>query len=84
MRSQKDPHFSNLCDRVGKGQINDNDEKFLRSRVQPTEAEMNNENFKNGTLSIIVTTNKKKDLVNRQKLDELLPNVREYICTSTD
>ena len=29
MRSQKDPEFSNICDRVGRGTINDEDEKFL-------------------------------------------------------
>ena len=35
-------------------------------------------------MSIIVTTNAKKDMVNHQKLEELLPNQREYICYSTD
>ena len=84
MRSQKDPNFSSLCDRVGKGEINDEDEQFLKSRVQSTEAEKDNENFKNGSLSIIVTTNKKKDLINRQKLSELLPNIKEYVCNSID
>ena len=84
MRSQKDPVFSTLCDRVGKGDINDQDEKFLRSRVQPTNSEKHNDNFKNGNLSMIVTTNKKKDLINKQKLEELLPNVKEYVCNSVD
>ena len=84
MRSQKDPAFSSLCDRVGKGEINDEDEKFLKSRIKSTDAEKDNENFKNGTLSIIVTTNKKKDLINREKLAELLPGVQEYICNSID
>ena len=31
MRSQKDPLFSNLCDRVGRGKITDEDEIFLQS-----------------------------------------------------
>ena len=84
MRSQKDPHFSDLCDRVGRGKINDEDEKYLRSRVKPTDSEQENENFKKGKLSIIVTTNKKKDLINSQKLMELLPNRKEYICSSID
>ena len=84
MRSQKDPKFSCLCDRVAKGEINNEDEMFLQSRVQSTESEKDNENFKNGTLSIIVTTNKKKDLINREKLAELLPDVKEYICSSVD
>ena len=84
MRSQKDPHFSDLCDRVGRGKITDEDEKYLRSRVQKTNSEGDNENFKTGTLSIIVTTNKKKDLINIRKLAELLPDRREYVCNSTD
>ena len=84
MRSQKDPKFSNLCDRVGRGEINKEDEQYLESRVQTTRFEKDNENFKNGTLSIIVTTNKKKDLINRNKLAELLPGGKEYICNSTD
>ena len=84
MRSQKDPHFSDLCDRVGRGKINDNDEMFLRSRIRDTELEQNNESFQKGTLSIIVTTNKKKDLINKQKLANLLPHVKEYTCNSVD
>ena len=59
MRSQKDPKFSELCDRVGRGKITIEDEKYLQSRIQSTESENCNENFKNGSLSIIVTTNKK-------------------------
>ena len=84
MRSQKDPDFSNLCDRVGRGKITDEDEKFLKNRVQNAVAEGNNENFKNGSLSIIVTTNKKKELINATKLTELLPDMQEYVCNSTD
>ena len=84
MRSQKDPCFSDLCDRVGKANITEADEIFLNSRVQLTERERCNDNFKNGSLSIVVTTNKKKDLINRQKLVELLPDVKEYICNSVD
>ena len=84
MRSQKDPQFSDICDRVGRGKINEDDEKFLKSRVQLTDSENLNENFKNGNLSIIVTTNRKKDLINKQKLVKLLPNEKEYICNSID
>ena len=31
-----------------------------------------------------MTTNKKKDMINRQKLSELLPDGKEYVCNSTD
>ena len=84
MRSQKDPEFSHLYDRVGRGAINDEDEKFLRSRVKCTKAEEYNENFKSGILSIIVTTHKKKDLFNSPKLANLLPDENEYVCNSID
>ena len=84
MRSQRDPYFSDLCDRVGRGELSDEDEKFLHSRVQDTDSEKDNGNFKMGSLSIIVTTNKKKDLINKQKLTELLPEDKEYVCNSLD
>ena len=84
MRSQKDPYFSSLCDRVGRGKINDEDEKYLKSRVQLTDSEKFNEKFKNGDLSIIVTTNKKRNLVNSLKLSDLLPHEKEYTCNSID
>ena len=42
MRSQKDPYFSSLCDRVGRGRINTEDEKYLKSRVTHTEIEGDN------------------------------------------
>ena len=73
-----------MCDRVGRGKITDDDEKFLRSRVVATDSENCNDNFKSGNLSIIVTTNLKKDFVNKCKLDQLLPNIKEYTCNSID
>ena len=36
MRSQTDPHFSDLCDRVGRNEISEEDERFLISRIKPT------------------------------------------------
>ena len=35
MRSQKDPFCSDLCDRVGRGNLTEDDENYLNSRVQP-------------------------------------------------
>ena len=84
MRSQKDPQFSSLCDRVGRGSITEEDETYLRSRIKKTESENLNDNFKEGKLSIIVTTNKMRNLVNSQKLDKLLSNETEYQCNSID
>ena len=84
MRSQQDPHFSNVCDRVARGTITEEDEKYLKSRIQNTESELSNENFKSGKLSIIVTTNRKRNLINSQKLAELLPTSKEFVCNSID
>ena len=84
MRSAQDPEFSNLCDRVGRDKITDEDEKWLKSRIIPCESENSNENFKTGKLSIIVTTNKKRNLINKEKLDLLLPNMTSYVCNSID
>ena len=76
MRSQGDAYFSSLCDRVARGTVDAEDKKYLRSRIQATESEQHNENFKNGKLSIIVTVNKKRNLINSQKLEKLLPTER--------
>ena len=84
MRSHSDVEFSSLCDRVGRNRINDADEIFLRSRIQTCPNENNNEYFKTGKLSIIVTTNMKKDFVNSKMLQDLIPNEREYSCSSVD
>ena len=84
MRSQKDPFFSDLCDRVKVGAITDSDKEYLLSRVKNCESENYNDSFKSNKLLIIVTTNTKKDMVNQQKLRELLPTAKEYTCTSDD
>ena len=84
MRSQKDPKFSDLCDRVGRGKQTEADEKYLISRIQINEAENSNENFKMGKILIIVTTNAKRDFINHKKLDQLLPDEQEYVCNSID
>ena len=84
MRSRNDPYFSDLCDRVGKAEITQEDEEYLKSRVQPCPLEDENEKFKDGSLSIIVSTNTKKDFINSEKLSSLLPREKEYVCNSND
>ena len=84
MRSAQDPDFSELCDRVGLDEITDKDEEWFKSRILPTESENDNEKFKSGVFSIIVTTNKKRDLINKEKLDKLIPNEKSYTCNSVD
>jgi hypothetical protein len=84
MRSKEDSEFSSICDRVGRAKITKEDEEFLRSRILQTDIENDNENFKTGKISIVVTTNLKKDLVNSQKLNQLLPNKKEFVCNCVD
>ena len=79
MRSLKDQEFSNLCDKVARGEITEEVETYLKSRVKSTESEKDNESFKSGRLSIIVTTNKQKDYYNREKLAKLLPNEKKLV-----
>ena len=84
MRCQNDLNFSNLCDRVARGKITDDDEIFFKSRIKSTDSENNNENFKLGKLSIIVTTNPKRDIINSEKLIQLIPHEKEFLCDSID
>ena len=84
MRCHNDPNFASLCDRVARGNQTAEDEIYLRSRIKSTKSENENEMFKNGMLSIIVTTNAKRNLVNSEKLIKLLPNEPEYSCNSID
>ena len=84
MRCQSDEEFAHICDRVGKGILLTQDETYLKSRVQATPLEEDNDNFKNGNISIIVTTNKRREEINLEKLDKLIQNETTYNCFSTD
>ena len=84
MRSQKDPEFSSLCDRIGNGTYTEEDIKFLQSRIIDTESENHNDNFKSGHISIIVTTNRVRQEINDHKLDTLLPSNDEFFSLADD
>ena len=84
MRCNNDLEFALTCDRVGEGKITRDDESFFLSRVVETDLENENENFKNGKLSIICTTNKYREEINREKLAKLLPTEKLYKCFSVD
>ena len=79
MRSHSDLEFSSLCDRVGRNRITEADEAFLKSRICPSPNEKENNSFKNGKLSIIVTTNMKREFVNSKLLSDLLPNEKSTL-----
>jgi hypothetical protein len=84
MRSQKDPVFLLLCDRIGNGTYTEDDLNFLKMRVKKTDSENHNENFKTGRISIIVTTNKVRQEVNELKLKRLLQFEKEFISDAYD
>ena len=84
MRCSQDQEFNSICDRVGEGEITQQDEHFFRSRILPTTLEEDNENFKNGKLAIAVTTNRHREQINLDKLNKLLPTERSYTCHSID
>ena len=72
MRAQKDPEFANICDRVGNGKFTKEDIGYLKNCVRDTASEDINDSFKDGKLSYIVTTNKRRQDVNNMKLEKLL------------
>ena len=84
MRCKDDDMFAELCDRIGQGQLKTEDEEFLKSRVQSTPLEDHNDYFKTGKISIVVTTNRRREEINIDKLEKLLPNEKTYKCFSTD
>ena len=86
MRCPDDIPFAQLCDRVGINKITTEDVSYFESRVvtEDIPEELDNENFKNGTVSIIVTTNEDREAVNLAKLRALLPMAKEYTCLSND
>ena len=58
MHCTGDLDFSDLCDRIRKGNITEQDVEYLKSRVREQEIpeELDNENCKEGKNAIIVTT----------------------------
>ena len=71
MRAQKDPEFASICDRVGNGKYSKEDIKYLNKCVRDTKSEDMNDKFKDGKVSYIVTTNKRRQNVNEMKLENL-------------
>ena len=86
MRCPDDLPFAQLCDRVGINKITTEDVSYFESRIvtEDIPEELDNENFKNGTVSIVVTTNEDREAINLAKLRALLPNAKEYTCLSNE
>ena len=84
MRSKGDCKFGEVCDRIGRGTFTDEDEEYLKKLVRNCPNENDNDMFKNGKVSVIVTTNLKRERINAEKLNSLLPGVMEYSNYSLD
>ena len=84
MRSKGDFKFGEVCDRIGRGTFTDEDEEYLKKLVRNCPNENDNDMFKNGKVSVIVTTNLKRERINAEKLNSLLPGVMEYSNYSLD
>ena len=84
MRCMNDEEFAKIQDRIGQGILTQEDHKYLMSRVQTTPLEDDNKNFQNGSVSIIVTLNKQREEINREKLMKLIPDEQLYRCYSVD
>ena len=83
MRSRGEIEFGEVCDRIARNEITEKDEEFLKSLVRNSPNEENNEMFKNGEISILVTTNDKREKINNLKLSQLLPN-EVATCSSSE
>ena len=68
------------------GTIDEEVKTYLESSVvlHPIPSEQVNDNFKFGKLSIIVSINKKRDAINEEMLNKLLPQENIYYVTATD
>ena len=84
MRSLTDPKFGEVCDRIALGNISEEDELYLKNLVRKSPNQNNNDLFKSGEMSIIVTTNKRREKINLEKLERLLPDSQEFVCNSRD
>ena len=84
MRSKGDNAFGEVCDRIARNELTEDDIQFLQTLVRDSPNEQNNEMFKNGDISILVTTNNKREKINRLNLENLLPDEPVVSCISED
>ncbi len=88
IRSQSDPKFGEVCDRVGKNEITKEDVEYLKCLVREDPYEESNEEYTSGKFSIIVTNNKLRATINQHKVNSLIPDEEtisidsEDICTN--
>ena len=83
MRSQ-DEEYSTICDKVRKGICDENVIQYMLSHVRSCPSEDVNERYQSGKFCIIVTTNKSRNRINNEKLEQLLPSADSYLAVAVD
>ena len=83
MRSQDD-EYSDISDEVRKGNCDERITKYLRNHVGSCPSENNNEKYATGKFCIIVTSNKKREAINYEKLEKLLPHKKSFYSNAID
>ena len=83
MRSQ-DLEFSNICDQVRKGIADEDIVDYFNKNIGNCPCEDDNSMYAEGKLCIIVTTNAAREKINNEKLEQLLPDKREYYANAID
>ena len=84
VRSQTDPEFGEVCDKIARGNLDEKEIQYLQKLVRPCPSTNENENFKTGKTSIIVRTNEKRKNINREKIESLIPNEPVVVLSATD
>ena len=83
MRSQ-DLEFSTICDKVRKGDCDEEVKKYMEQHVRDCANENDNDKYATGKMSIIVTTNPAREEYNLKKLEKLLPSKKAYMLAARD
>ena len=73
MRSQDDM-YSHICDKVRRGEKDSEVISYLKACEKPCPSEDNLKMYQEGKISIIVTTNKDRRIINSEKLETLIPH----------
>ena len=83
MRSQDD-EYSNVSDEVRKGNCDENVIEYLRNHVGSCPSENDNEKYASGKFCIIVTSNKRREAINYEKLEKLIPHKKSFYSNAQD
>ena len=83
MRSQ-DQEYSEICDKVRKGICDSEVIEYMERHIGKCPSEDSNENYQTGKFYTIVKTNKAREKINHEKLQELLPQQKIYYVQAID